>query len=162
MGGRLIAKRTYNTELITAVMTMPEMWETVAEDGAIAEEYVPNVDDECWIEMLADGELVGIYRIHAHNSVCAEIHAQILPHCRKEYGKESGETVLQWFFDNAPWYQKLVAQIPVTYPNVINFTKGQGFKEEGVNRSSYIKNGALVDQVLLGITRSEIAERLGV
>jgi len=165
MDSGLEAIRTYDDHLIKAIMTLPEMWATVAEDGQSPVLYEPNVEDEAWVLITKDGgeELIGAYRIHSHNSVTVEIHAQILPEHRKEHGKESGRTILKWILDNAdPDCQKVIAQIPEIYPNVINFTKGQGFKEEGVNRLSYKKNGIIVDQVLLGITRSEIESVLGV
>ena len=59
-------------------------------------------------------------------------------------------------------YQKLVAQVPVIYPNVIKFTEMAGFQQEGTNRASYRKNGALYDQIWLGITRDEIKSFLKV
>ena len=54
-------------------------------------------------------------------------------------------------------YEKLNAEIPFIYPEVYHFTKNFGFQDEGINRLSISKNGLLVDQWRLGITRQEVA-----
>ena len=56
--------------------------------------------------------------------------------------------------------QEKIAKINVTIPEnqvkVINFAKKVGFKKEGLNRDSYLKDGKLYGQQNLGITRKEI------
>ena len=150
------AARTFDTELIKSIITRDDIWSTVAEDGRKKEDYAPNVTDECWLLMTSNDDVVGLYNLHAHNAVTIEIHAHVLPEHRNEHSKETGHEALQWIYSNSPEYKKVVAQIPVIYENVKRFTCGFGFKVEGVNRLSYLKNGAIVDQYLLGITRDEI------
>lgn len=160
MGVGVIANRTFDTDLIKDIMI--ELWDTVAEDGVKPGEYKPNVDDECWVEMLVGDKCIGVYRVHALNSATLQIHAQILPEYRKEYSKATGRRILSWISENAEDnYQKVVAEVPTIYPNVIKFVIANGFKLEGVNRLSYRKDGVLYDQCLMGITRPEIEDFLG-
>lgn len=153
---KLTTRRTYDAALIRSIMTRPDMWRTVAEDGQTVAEYHPDVTCVCWLRVEADGETVGLYSFNAHNSVTVEIHANILPEFRAVCSRESGLEALRWIYENAPEYKKIISQIPVIYENVKRFTLGFGFIVEGRNRASYLKNGALHDQWLLGVTRDEV------
>ena len=156
------ACRTFDIELIKSIVTRDDVWATVAEDGQVKSEYMPDVNDECWLLMTDENTAIGLYNIHAHNAVTIEIHAHVLPEHRKQHSKETGRAALEWIYFNSPEYKKVIAQIPFIYKNVKNFTCGFGFKEEGVNRLSYLKNDVIVDQWLLGITRDEIEGYLNV
>lgn len=149
--------RTYDPGLVISVMTHPEIWATCAEESMEISEYEPNME-HYWLSVTHGNQLVGLYHVHAVNSATLQIHAQILPEFRKACSKESARKVLQWVLDYSPnQYQKLIAEVPVIYPNVIEFTENAGFQREGLNRKSIWEHGELVDQVLLGITRDEIA-----
>ncbi len=154
------AVRIYDKEKITEVMTSPEIWATVAEDGQYQSDFEPDVEGECWLAMIADGEVVGVYNIHAINSITAEIHAHVLPAHRVEHSFRTGAEALRWIYFEAPMYKKIVARIPRIYDNVKRFTCGFGFQVEGICRASYRKNGEIVDRWMLGITRDEIGEFL--
>jgi RimJ/RimL family protein N-acetyltransferase len=144
-------------------MCHPAIWETVAEDNQIPETFIPEMVADCWLQIVSDGTLLGLYNVHPHSSVTLEVHAQILPEYRQEFGKESSRLVLEWIVNSeeAKGYEKVIAQIPTLYPRVKQFTLNAGFQEEGINRLSYRKNGQLYDQWLLGITRPEIEAFLG-
>jgi len=144
-------QRTYNNELIKSVVA--EMWDCVCEDGHTLDDFDPKPDENCWINI----EDIGLYNLHPHNSTTLEIHAFILPNKRKENSALTGREILNWILNNAPeQYQKVIAQVPFLYPNVKDFCIKNGFQIEGINRLSHKKNGVIVDQWLLGITREEI------
>lgn len=152
----MIVERTFDRELIWSIMTEPQMWETVAEDGQDPQKYVPEVEREGWLLVYDEDDIYALYRIHAMNSTTCEIHTQVLPKHRRKRSLDTGVPVLKWIYENAPMYKKLVCWIPDIYPNVRAFAEHFGFKHEGTNRKSYMKNGELRDQWLLGITRDEI------
>ncbi len=148
----LTAERIYDVQVCMAVMR--SMWDEISEDGV--SEYIPDVINEFWVAILADGVLVGMYRIHRVMLVCYQIHAFMVDRSHKS----SGECILRWCMDNIDDMEKLIAEIPDLYPNVYNFTKNQGFKDEGVNRLSFSKNGKIHDMYRLGMTRQEIEQWL--
>ena len=150
--------RTYDAALITDLMTRDDIWATIAEDGQKKEEFEPNVLDECWLEMKAGETLVGVYNLHTHNGITVQIHAHVLPEHRKKNSRATGIESLRWIYDNAPVYKKVIAEIPFCFENVKNFAESIGYQLEGVNRLSYLKNGVIVDQWRMGITRDEIKE----
>lgn len=156
----MIVDRTFDQLLVWQLMTQPEMWATVAEDGHQPMDYLPDVQGEAWLLMYGEGEVYGVYRVHAMNSVTCEIHAQVVPKHRNEHALETGRLALKWIYDNAPQYEKVICWVPEIYPNVRGFAEKFGFKLEGTNRDSYLKNGQLHDQWLLGIKRSEIGDLL--
>lgn len=154
------AYRIYDAALVKRIMTLPEIWETIAEDGQDPDKYDCDVDGECWLLMVDGDDVVGLYNIHGINSIQCQIHAHVLPEHRKKHSYETGVLALKWLHENEPSYQKLIAFVPVIYENVKKFTCQFGFQVEGLNRKSYLKNGKVVDQYLLGITRDEIKEFL--
>ncbi len=145
-------ERLFDTNICRQVVH--DLWDCVSDDGA-QQPFLPDVDNEYWIGIYEDG-LSGIYRIHAINQVTWQIHALMID---RTHAKESGKRILEWFY-NENIGHKLIAEIPVIYPNVYHFTKKQGLKDEGVNRESFMKNGKIVDTYRLGITREEIWQQL--
>lgn len=158
----MICERTYDKDIVLGIMLRDDIWATVAEDGIEKSDYAVDFDRECWLIMRSDsGDIVGAFSFKVMNGTTLQIHAQVLPECRKDYAKDCGLAALKWFLSSAPiCYQKLVAEIPIIYQNVISFTESFGFIREGTNRLSYSKGGIIVNQILLGITRSEVQESL--
>lgn len=153
------AVRTFDTEIVEGFMRLPEIWGTVAEDGQKKDEFKADCSGECWLLMMSGTEFIGAYNLHSHNRITVEIHAHVLPIHRKKHSYDTGIAALSWIIENTK-YKKVVASIPVIYKNVKRFTCSFGFKEEGINRKSYLKCGEVVDQYLLGITRDEILTTL--
>lgn len=150
-------ERTYDDELVRSLITRNDIWATIAEDGQDIDDFTPNCESDCWLLMTEGSNVIGLYNLHPHNSCTLEIHAHVMPECRKMHSDETGRLALQWIIDNAPsMYQKIIAQVPEIYPNVRAFCEKNGFVLEGTNRQSYRKNGIIMDQWLLGITRQEI------
>ena len=153
----MIVSRIYDSDVITAIATAPEIWETIAEDGQDPSKYKPDLAINCWL-LMTDDTVLGLYQFKRLNGVTAEIHPMIFKEFRSEFARESCIGALRWMYENASWCKKITAMIPVIYKHVKRFALSMGFKQEGINRMSYQKNSILIDQTLLGITRDEIAE----
>lgn len=155
------AKRTFNKQLVRDIITHPDIFKTIAEDGFKLKDVDVNCVRDCWLVMDNGSQVVGVYKLHPHNSTTLQIHAHVLPEYRKEHSQDTGIEALRWILEEGPReYEKVIAIIPCIYENVKRFTCSQGFIVEGINRKSYRKNGRIVDQWLLGITRDEIRELL--
>ena len=129
----------------------------MAEDGANKDDFYVDVHGAAWVVIKHGFNVIAYYHLKPQNMITLEIHAQVDPDYRKEYSEETGRAILRWILDNTH-YEKVICQIPFIYPNVKSFACKNGFTEEGVNRKSYIKNGAIHDQWMLGATRSEIED----
>ena len=159
----LCLKQAESVEEIDHILKSPELFDRIAEDGISPEEYeVPFDGHQCYMKILNDDQLIGVWNLYPVNRSTLNIHCNILEDHR-EHGKYAGRLILEWFVDDCPkQYEKLNAEVPVIYPEVYHFTKGFGFSDEGINRQSIMKGGVLVDQYRLGITKAETMAFLGV
>jgi len=136
-----------------------ELWERVSEDSSTKESFIIKENPYFWwIGCYNENSvLVGFFWLHHINDVCLQIHAHVKKEYRKDYAYECGKGVIEYFVNKMPKnYQKLVAEIPVIYPDVIKFTEKFGFVFEGVNKLSCRKNKKVIDQNRYGLIRSDI------
>lgn len=143
------------------IVTSPDIWERISEDGVRKEEFYPVTDAlTYWLLCVEGNEIVGVILVHSDNSASVKIH----PYLKKQFRKKGREMLVlfyEWFLIHAKEnIHKVNACVPECYKSVINFAKKVGFKDEGFNRDSYLKNGILYGQVMLGITKSEIEDFL--
>lgn len=157
----LSIERTYNIELINEILSSDGIYEFISEDGAELSKQRFDVYGECWLKILSDGVCIGLYNIHQINGITFEGHVHMLTKYRKEYSDLGLKAVYSWLVSDGPeCVKKIIVNIPEIYKNVIDFCERNGFKREGVNRLSHLKNGELYDLVMLGITLDEIKEVL--
>ncbi len=149
-------KRALTPSEVEPIIKNPEIFDRIAEDGVSMESYKITMDT-CFMLILNDQQVIGVWCLHPENKTTLQIHCNILKEHR-EHGSEAALLVLKFFVDEVSKnYKKLNAEIPFTYPSVYHFTK-KWLKDEGVNRQSVMKAGKLVDQWRLGATRKEIEE----
>lgn len=151
----MIASRIFDPEVVKSFLLRPEIVATIAEDGC-GDGFEPDMERNIWLLMKSGDTEVGVYQIERINGITAQIHANVLPEHRKPHSKATGRAALDWVYANLPDIHKIIAVIPTLYPNVRDFTLSFGFVLEGINRQSYLKNGAFHDQWMLGITRPEM------
>ena len=85
----IYAERTVNESLVMHVFDDPIIKEAIRDDE-YDDNFKPDLYGECWLTMVNEnGRLIGIYNIHAHNGVTAEIHAHVLPQYRKQCSQSS-------------------------------------------------------------------------
>ncbi len=130
------------------VLMTPSIFETIAEDGMASWEAPAGPIYLCGYAP----ELVGCFVLHKQSAATVECHVQVLPEHRKQWAETFGRAVIDWAWGNTG-AQKLVAQIPTIYPNVLRFAERMGFLVEGINAASYLKHGRLVDQWYVGLTK---------
>ncbi|MCK5616517.1 GNAT family N-acetyltransferase [Candidatus Pacearchaeota archaeon] len=144
-------------DVVHDILTDPEMWERIKEDGNVLEDFVvPDNKALLWLGIHTDDGLAGLFFIHNMNLTTIQLHAHILEPYRKKYAKEAGRLVIAYFANEmSDRIQKLIAEIPVCYPDVYHFSLKNGLIDEGLNRLSVLKNGEYMDQHRLGITKEE-------
>jgi RimJ/RimL family protein N-acetyltransferase len=147
----LVATRIYDSTLIKQVMR--EMVEEIAEDGYNFEQFKPDVNGESWVAIHDSSEIKAIYNFHAMNSSTLMIHSHVL----KKFRNSSlviGQEALKYF--STTGYHKLIAEVPANYRHIRIYLLKLGFRFEGINRESYLKNGQYIDQHRFGIVAGEI------
>ena len=149
-------------EVVKSILTDPEMWARIREDDNELEDFeVPDNDELLWLGIYTDDGLAGLFFIHNLSLTTIQLHAHILEPFRAKYAKEAGRLVIAYFaYEMSDRINKLIAEIPVCYPDVYHFSLKNGLKDEGINRASILKNGEFMDQHRLGITKQEATECL--
>ena len=140
-----------------------ELFDRIAEDGHAFTEHganLPYIPGEMYFLIMSDRKPIGFWLLYPANSTTLNIHCNIRQEHR-QHGKQAAKLIGEWFVYQCPEnYQKLNAEIPTIYPDVYHFTKSW-MKDEGINRLSILKQGKLVDQWRLGVTRAELSKKLG-
>lgn len=145
---------TTNQDLIKRLIKSDAIWDKISQDMYYAKDYSPCMDD-LWLKVLADGELCGVYAFDNLRGVCCDIHPYIIPEFRVKAAREGLNLALKYLFNNFDKICKVNATIPIIYRAVYNFSINNGFTHEGINRQSFMKNGVIHDQWLVGVTRLE-------
>ena len=154
-------KPAETAEEVDSILKDPELFERISSEDLSVEDYNAVFDDHniYMVARLKDVK-IGLYHLHPHNPTTLIIHCNFLKGYR-DHADESQILLYKWILDECDnTYQKVIAEIPYTYPEVYHFSKKFGFVDEGVNRSSVLKNGKIVDQWRVGITREEISQWL--
>lgn len=140
---------------VKAFISQEEIWERF-EDGIDKEDFQPLNDSVAqWLLCFDDNKIVGMILVHFDTNSSLMMHPYLLAKYRHK-GRDMMSAFYKWFLTLADQVHKLNVSIPITQRKVINFAKKVGFKQEGINRESYMKDGQYYDQIILGLTRPEI------
>lgn len=148
----LAISRTHDMGLVRAILADPAIWPHIHDDGAT--EPAPIDHEGLYWLLVDDGAPAGVFLLHAHNTVTYEVHTCLLPRIWGAKARKASELGKAWMFDNTPC-QKLITHVPAYNLHALRFSERCGFKREGVNRASFLRNGELLDQHLLGYTKKE-------
>lgn len=85
------------------------------------------------------------------NSICLDVHVAISQVDGKKSSFILGRECIGWVKQNTR-YRKLVAKIPAFNKKAVAFAIGLGFKVEGRISSSFVKDGIIYDEVILGLS----------
>lgn len=149
----MIIEPTQDPIVIKSILTHPDIYPVISSDLAPnPEDYEPTIKGNVFLVGRVDDVPIALFILYPCNDVTAWCHVQVLPEYRKEYAYKFGLAAIAYAWDLLG-VSKLVAQIPAIYPNVIAFAERCGFKREGVNTKSHLKDGKLVDCVYVGLER---------
>lgn len=151
--------KTGDAELVKAIITHPKIYPFVTEDGAPAPEVfsVRGLVDHPGIHFLApiaDDQVAGVFMVHSETPSIYVVHTCILP---EFWGRaeEAGRELIRWVFQNTKC-NKLVTYVPKDNRLAYRLAIAVGMQEQGCITESYMKNGVLIDQHVLGIGRRQV------
>jgi RimJ/RimL family protein N-acetyltransferase len=140
-------------KVVREILSHPSIWPHVHDDGA-TEPNPLDVPGLFWLLVEDEEGVAGVFLLHAHNLACYEVHTCLLPRTWGEQARQATHLCRAWMFENTPC-QKLITNVPADNLLALRFAKRCGMTPEGVNRKSYLKNGELLDQHVLGLTKEE-------
>ena len=98
--------------------------------------------------------------LHPHNAICWEIHTCLLPNAWGERGRRAARLLPEWIWQHTPC-RRIITNVPDNNRLALRFALAAGMTEIGVNAASFLKNGKLRDQTLLGISPQSRPEAPG-
>jgi RimJ/RimL family protein N-acetyltransferase len=98
--------------------------------------------------ILTDGKFISFW-LKPMNSICYEVHTAVTPDGRGQYAIDIGEQAINWMFDNTNC-RKIISYIPVDNRAATLFSLKCGFKKEGLITDSFLKDGKIINQHIVG------------
>lgn len=151
-------ERSTDYALICQVLTHEKIWPHISDDGSPArEDYRPVEHEAIWYVIVRDqDEVLGLWTFVPQNAVCWEVHTALLPAAWGERGQNAARLLPEWIWENTPC-RRIVTNVPETNRLALHFAAKAGMKVYGVNPQSWMKNGALCDQICLGLSAPEVS-----
>lgn len=153
--------RTRDFDLVRAVLTHPSQTRMSADDATEVASWRPNEDDRIYYIEVRDGSLgqspglLGIVSLIPENAVCYQVHVSLLPYGWGLRTRLALGGAIAWAFRETP-ARRLVASIPVDNRLAIALGEDCGMREYGRNPGSFLRDGELHDQVLIGISKCQV------
>lgn len=143
-------------DAVRSMITHDDIWGGSSEDGISRNDWMP-IDHPSvhYIGIYEEGRLIGSFSVYPEGITSLAAHIGILKPYRVAYSVLSVFSLFRWFISQDERVNKLNAQIPGYNTGCIKLAEHAGFKHEGINRQSIMKNGKLYDQIRFGITREE-------
>lgn len=145
MKGREIS-RTFNEDYIRYMAW--RVWPDISEQGALLEEFTPDVDRDSirWYtteDEVSEGYFapVGLWMVHQRYASAWQIHVMIMPEFwggAHEYSRKAVDYIFQ---DTGA--ETLIAECPASNPAVYKHALKVGFKDTGTIPRAFYKDGKL-------------------
>ena len=142
---------------VNRIMRDKQIYPYISDDGC------PNVEDFTALPILQnEGCYVlspddnSVFIFYPWNYVTYEVHTCILPDSRGVIATMLGREVCLWMFDYT-FCRKIVTHIPVNNPSAYALAYRVGFRKEGLNKQSFLKNNELHDQILMGLYKGVVS-----
>lgn len=142
-------ERCFNVNEINRILQKPSIAKFINDDlshGCV----ISDASQAHWVGVYRKDVCVGVFLLIQHNSVTVEMHTAL--DLRGSEALYAAQLLMQYVFKD---YQKLVTQVPKNNRTAKFMAIRLGFVVEGINRESFLINGELIDQDILGITKKE-------
>lgn len=149
--------RTFDADIVNAIITHPKIYKHVTDDGSPApEDY--DVSQLMQVQgvfvlLAEDTAPCGVVTFVPTNCISVNAHIAILP---EAWGQSEAicRGAIDWLFSNTAT-KKIECVFPESNMFVFKLVRKCGFALEGVNRLSFLRNGILLDQYNFGMTQED-------
>lgn len=151
--------RTADMELVRAIITHPQVYPWVIDDGSPrAEDFEPaaSVGSGVIYVLVEIENARGVFAFFQQNSVTTEAHTCVLP---SMWGKThlAARAAIAWIFANTK-FQRIITSVPADNPLAARLSIKAGMKLYGRNPGSFLRNGQLLDIDLYGISKEALCQ----
>lgn len=144
-----------NKELILSTLRNKHIYKHLTDDSC-----PQNPDSFCivsdlllYLGVYQDDEYMGLFVIHRHNYILYEVHTCLLP---VAWGSsvDYAKSCISWMFQNTDC-KRLITNVPDGNTLAIRLAQKSGMDIFGYNPSSFLKNGQLIGQTILGVSKCQ-------
>ena len=153
--------RTNNPDLIAKFMTQPKLYERMREDTSPnPASWRPNLLLSTWLMVYEEHEnevkVVGIFAFVPETELIYRFHPAIAPEFwGKPQSLAAGKLAVNWLWKHTN-AKKIVGKVPIIYKDLLKWGQRLGFAREGIQRRSFLRNGELLDQYYMGISKEDM------
>ena len=149
--------RTFDMELVRTIMTHPEIYPWISDDGCPpAEEFQPQEHSAIWyVQAMDASETLGIFVLSPQGVACWEFHTVLLPSAWGKCAVAAMKAMFEWVWTNTPC-RRLITNVPVNNRRARWIARAVGLTQFGLNPGSFLKDNVLYDQMLFGLSKPEV------
>jgi RimJ/RimL family protein N-acetyltransferase len=150
----MIVHRTFDMDVVRNIMTHRRVYPHISDDGSLPADQFTPMDNDAIVYLLARDEKapLGVFMLVPHNTVCYEVHTCMLPRAWGGVAIHAARTGTLWMFNHTKC-RRIITNVPAYNTLAHRFAEECGMTQFGVNRKSFLKNGVLYDQLLLGLSK---------
>ncbi len=143
--------------LVREIMTHPKVWPYITDDDApLVAEFAPLIHHHIVYLLCRDGEkLLGMWMFTRRNAVTLEVHTCLLPGHGFTKARLAAKGAAEWIWENCPAVQRIITNVPRFNRLALKFALDVGMDRFGTDPSSFLKDGVLQDQIMLGLSRPQ-------
>lgn len=128
---------------------------------ALHDDFAPSFEEWCpvivpglvsYVHVFVDECPIGLFIINVHSLVCWELHECFLPEVRGATAIAAALAFREWIWETSIC-QRLIGNIVESNKAALWFARRCGMKVFGVNKQSFMRDGQLQDQIMVGISR---------
>lgn len=147
-------ERTFDEQYIKSIAFNKEIIGDMLQDCESLEDCGIDLQNNCYLRY----NDFGLFILKPVTNTVLDIHPVFLKGKRAEAIKAM-YLALNWIFENCHKnLNKVIAQFPSYRKEIKLYALKCGFKVEGINRKSFLKDGKYLDQIMVGITRGEACQ----
>ena len=152
----ITVERVYDMDAIRKIVTAPEVYSHISDDGsAKAEDFTPADSEQViYLGVKKDGDLRGVFAYIPQNAACIEVHTCLT---RSLWGHscEAAKESVKWIWENTR-FVRIMTNVPTYNRLAMKLAVKAGMKKFGQNPRSFLKGGVLYDLVMMGISKESI------
>jgi hypothetical protein len=148
-------ERTTDYSLIRQILTDPDLYGRMGDDFLPPrKDFLVNTHPAIWYVLVVEGcKLLGMFGFFPENEICWAAHVALFRGIHPRVTHQAGEEIVEWLWRNTSC-ERLIASVPLSNPAAVRFgLRAMGLVRYGVNPRSFLKNGILQSQILMGRSR---------
>lgn len=146
----------HDEALIGATLRHPRIFPHIRDDGCptAASLQIVLSDSLRYLGVFDGDRFLGLFLAHPHNLALFEVHTCLLPEAWGPTAVEAAKACAAWLYESTPC-RRIVTCVPEGNVLALRLARQAGMTEYGRNPRSLLRDGVLLDQILLGMNKEE-------